>query len=184
MSVETKKNRPLLASRRDCAIVNLRGNPADSVFAEGVQSALNLSLPAPGSFNRDGPRRLVWVGPDDWFFIDVPGSEGQASAELQAISDKAHCAATDVSGGYSLITLSGPQAKEMLSAGCPLDLRAGRFDPGSAAGTVYFKAAIRLWMLDAEPRYELLVRRSFEDYFWQLLERSCQECGLQRQDLV
>lgn len=184
MSVETKAPQPLLASRRECAIVNLRGSPDDAAFADAVQTALNLSLPGPCRFGRDGPRRLVWVGRDDWFFIGVPGSEAQVVAELHAAAQTTHCAATDVSGGYSLVTLSGPQAKEILSAGCPLDLRTGSFDPGSAAGSVYFKAAIRLWMLDDEPRYELLVRRSFEAYFWLLLERSCQECGLLRQDLV
>jgi sarcosine oxidase subunit gamma len=175
---------PLVASRRECGLVNLRGNAQDDVYATGVQSVLGLPLPGAGSFCQQGPQRLVWVGPDDWFSVGLPGTEDELLSGLSDLSSRTHSAVTDVSGGYVLVTLSGPSARDILSAGCPLDLRGEKFQPGMAAGTVFFKAAIRLWMIDPEPRYELLVRRSFEPYFWALLERSCQECGLQRQDMV
>jgi sarcosine oxidase subunit gamma len=175
---------PLVASRRECGLINLRGNVDDSAFSDGVQSVLGLALPGAGTFSQQGAQRLIWVGPDDWFSVSLPGTEKELLPGLSRLAAQTHCAATDVSGGYTLVTLSGPSARDILSAGCPLDLRADRFQPGAAAGSVFFKAAIRLWMTDNEPRYELLVRRSFEAYFWALLERSCQECGLQRQDMV
>ncbi len=174
---------PLVASERDCAIVNLRGAPEDTVFSAGVSSALGLGLPDVNQFAHGGPNRLIWVGPDDWFSVGMRGTEAPTVSALRSALRDDH-AVTDVTGGYCLMTLSGPQARDILASGCPLDLHPTVFKPGMAAGTHFYKAAITIWMIDEEPRYEILVRRSFVRYFWQLLQASCVECGLQRQDLV
>jgi sarcosine oxidase subunit gamma len=174
---------PLIASQRDCAIVNLRGAPDDAAFANGVNATLGLSLPAVNEFSQAGPNRLVWVGPDDWFSIGMTDTEAPTCSALRAALNEQH-AVTDVTGGYCLITLSGPQARDILASGCPLDLHPTVFQPGMAASSHFYKAAIRLWMVDEEPRFELLVRRSFVRYFWQLLDAACAECGVERQDLA
>ena len=177
-------NSPLIASQRECAIINLRGDLQHEKFVQEVSAAIGVNLPAAGAIATDGPKRVVWVGPDDCFVIALPGSEAQIVADLSALKANHHCAVTDVSGGYRLITLSGPQARDILASGCPLDLHPDVFHPGMAAGSVFYQSTITLWMTDAEPRYELLVRRSFADYFWQILAAACRECGLQRQDTV
>jgi sarcosine oxidase subunit gamma len=74
--------------------------------------------------------------------------------------------------------LSGAPVREVLAQGCPLDLHPRVFGPGASAGSHYFKASIWLWQTDETPIYEVLVRRSFMGYFWLMLERSTQECGL------
>ena len=172
---------PLIASQRDCAVVNLRGAPDDTTFASGVNATLGLSLPAANEFAHAGPNRLVWVGPDDWFSIGMTDTEAPTCSSLRAALRDEH-AVTDVTGGYCLITLSGPQARDILASGCPLDLHPDVFKPGMAASSHFYKTAIRLWMIDEAPNFELLVRRSFVRYFWQILEAACLECGLQRQD--
>lgn len=179
-----KMAEPLIASQRDCAIINLRGAPTCADFANGIQAALGMSLPTAGCFNSNGPNRLIWVGPDDWFFIGLPGSERVTLSVLDKLKADCHCAVTDVTGGYELVTLSGPQAADMLASGCPLDFHFNVFTPGRVAGSHFYQTAITVWMTDSEPRFELLVRRSFSGYFWQVLTAATQECGLQRQDMV
>lgn len=180
MATNALSDRALLAGwRLGLAIVNLRGNAEDPAFRAAVSRALKLALPVqPCSSVADSVHRLVWVGPDDWFVV---GPKGQASAieeKLRAELAGMHHAVTDVSGGYTVLHLSGSPVREVLAQGCPLDLHPRVFRPGSSAGSLFFKASIWLWQTDDAPTYELLVRSSFMGYFWLMLERSTQECGL------
>lgn len=172
--------RALLAGwRTGLSIVNLRGDAEDPAFRAAVSQTLNLELPVqPCSSVADAVHRLVWVGPDDWFVI---GPKGQASAiesRLRTALAGVHHALTDVSGGYSVLHLSGTPVREVLAQGCPLDLHPRAFGPGSSAGSLFFKTSIWLWQTDEAPTYEVLVRSSFMGYFWLMLERSTQECGM------
>ena len=171
---------PLVAHQHHCAVVNLRGAADDAVFANGINTTLGLSLPGVNEFAHAGPNRLVWAGPDDWFSIGMTDTQAPTCRALRSVLNDEH-AVTDVTGGYCLITVSGPQARDILASGCPLDLHPTVFKPGMAASSHFYKTAIRLWMVDKEPRYEMLVRRSFVGYFWQLLDAACLECGLERQ---
>jgi sarcosine oxidase, subunit gamma len=165
--------------REELSIVNLRGNAADPVFTRTVSNALDLELPVrPCSSVADSVHRVVWAGPDDWF---VMGPRGQASAIGQRLGGalgSMHHAVTDVSSGYTVLSLSGPPVRDVLAQGCPLDLHPRVFRPGDSAGSVFFKASVWLWQVDDAPTYEMLVRSSFMGYAWLMLERCTQECGL------
>jgi len=165
--------------RTGLAIVNLRGNSDDPAFRAAVSRALQLELPVqPCSSVADAVHRLVWVGPDDWFVIGPKGHAAAIEAQLRTELAGLHHAVIDVSGGYTVLHLSGTPVREVLAQGCPLDLHPRVFGPGSSAGSLFFKTAIWLWQTDAAPIYEVLVRSSFRGYFWLMLERSTQECGL------
>ena len=77
-----------------------------------------------------------------------------------------------------MLHLSGRPVREVLAQGCPLDLHPRVFHPGSAAGSVFFKASVWLWQTETTPVYEVLVRNSFQRYVWLMLERCTPECGL------
>ena len=165
--------------RTGLAIVNLRGNAEDPAFRAAVSRALKLELPIqPCSSVADAVHRLVWVGPDDWFVIGPKGQASAIEAQLRTALAGMHHAVTDVSGGYTVLHLSGTPVREVLAQGCPLDLHPRVFGPGASAGSLFFKASIWLWQTDEAPIYEVLVRSSFRGYFWLMLERSTQECGL------
>jgi sarcosine oxidase subunit gamma len=161
------------------AIVNLRGDTDDPSFRAGVSRALGLTLPTQACTSvATSVYRLVWVGPDDWFLV---GPKGQARALEGALRKElagTHHAATDVSGGYTVLQLSGRPVREVMAQGCPLDLHPRTFQPGSSAGSLFFKASIWLWQVDEAPVFEMLVRSSFMGYVWLMLERSTRECGL------
>lgn len=172
--------RALLAGwRTGLAIVNLRGDAADPAFVAGVARALQLVLPVePCTSVADNTHRIVWVGPDDWFVVGPKGQVGAIEERLRTELAGTHHAVTDVSGGYTVLHLSGRPAREVLAQGCPLDLHPSVFKTGSSAGSNFFKTSVWLWQTDAAPVYEVLVRSSFTGYFWLMLERCTQECGL------
>ncbi len=165
--------------RTGMAIVNLRGDAEDPAFREAVFRALDLTLPVqPCSSVASAELRLVWVGPDDWFVIGPRGEAALIEAKLREALVGQHHAVTDVSGGYTVLHLSGAPARDVLAQGCPLDLHPRVFGPGSSAGSLFFKASVWLWQTDEAPVYEVLVRSSFRGYVWLMLERATQECGL------
>ena len=170
----------LLAGWREgMAIVNLRGSVDDPAFCAAVTHAMGLVLPVqPCSSVSNAIHRVVWVGPDDWFVIGPKGQADAIGAQLRTALAGLHHAVTDVSSGYTVLHLSGAPVRDVLAQGCPLDLHPRVFKPGASAGSHFFKASIWLWQIDEAPTYEVLVRRSFMGYFWLMLERSTQECGL------
>ncbi|MEC5158901.1 MULTISPECIES: sarcosine oxidase subunit gamma [unclassified Janthinobacterium] len=175
-------DRALLAGwHTGLAIVNLRGNADDPAFRAAVAQALNLELPVqPCTSVADAVFRLVWAGPDEWFVVGPKGRAAAIEARLRTALAGIHHAVTDVSGGYTVLHLSGPPVREVLAQGCPLDLHPRVFQTGSSAGSLFFKTSVWLWQTDAAPTYEVLVRSSFTAYFWLMLERGTQECGLVR----
>lgn len=169
---------PLLVSQEHKAIFNLRGNPQDPAFVQAVQQALGLPLPvAACSSIANAHYRVVWVGPDDWFVISAGGEQGSLEQRLRTALSGQHYSVTDVSSGYFMVTLAGDQARDVLAQGCPLDLHPRVFQPGQSAGTVFFRVGIYLWQRDNVPTFEMLVRRSFIDHFWQLINHCTLDCG-------
>lgn len=165
--------------RHGQSVLNLRGNPDDTAFREGVSQALGLDLPTQACTTvANDTHRLVWVGPDDWFVIGPKGQAVAIEAALREALAGQHMAVTDVSSGYTVLHLSGTPVRDVLAQGCPLDLHPRVFGPGASAGSVFFKASVWLWQADDAPVYEVLVRSSFRGYVWLMLERCAQECGL------
>ena len=161
------------------AIVNLRGDARVTPFRKEIDGALGLPLPVrAGTTSGDDTLRVVWVGPDDWFVIGPGGQAGALVQQLRMAAAGFRGAVTDVSGGYTVLCLSGVSARDVLAQGCPLDLHPRVFPVGATAGSHFFKATVWLWKVDNEPTYEVLVRRSFMNYVWLMVERTTLECGL------
>lgn len=177
---------PLVAQwRSGLSILNLRGDPHDTAFTQGVSEALGLALPTQACTTvANDQLRLVWAGPDDWFIIGAPGQAATIEARLRQALTGLHIAVTDVSGGYTVLHLSGEPVREVLAQGCPLDLHPSVFGTGSAAGSLFFKAAVWLWQTEDTPVFEVLVRSSFQRYVWLMLEHCTPECGLVTRDLA
>lgn len=87
-------------------------------------------------------------------------------------------AITDVSGGQTVVAIHGDQVPSLLAKGCPLDLQPRAFDIGHCAQSHLAKAPILIRRLDHRSHFEIIVRRSFADYFWLRLEDAAAEFGL------
>jgi sarcosine oxidase subunit gamma len=166
---------------RQQAIVNFRGDPSDASLAQALSGAVGsggLPWPTrPAECPTDGPHRVVWAGPDDWFVIAPAGSQEALMQALRAAAGSRHHAVTDVSSGYVVRMLAGAAARDVLAQGCPLDLHPRSFPVGQSAGTVFFKASVWMW-LTGDEAFELLVRSSFVGYVEEMLRRCTLECGI------
>lgn len=150
-------------------IINLRGNPDDATFVRKASEAVGAPLPVtPNTVGTGKTHVACWVGPDEWLVRSaqsVPDAEtgGLARKVDQALAGQ-FFAVTDQSSAYSVMQLSGPQARAVLSKGCPLDLSPEVMGAGKCAQSHYFGASVLLRPLDDTGHaWEIIVRRSFAD---------------------
>lgn len=167
---EGASTRFALRERAFLDLVNVRGEPSDAAFVEAVAAVAGLRLPAePNTVARGERYDALWLGPDEWLLRSVePAPAGGLHARLSSALAGADAAAVDVGSGYTVLEISGAQAREALARGCPLDLHPRVFKTGQCAQSHFFKTAIVLAPTGDE-RTDLVVRRSFADYFCRIL---------------
>ena len=145
--------------------LNLRGDPGDGSFTSAAAGVLGFGLPTePNTAVGEGGLLALWLGPDEWLVVTPPDAQTSLAQSLATALDGIHSSVADVTGGQTVITLSGPRAREVLAKGCPLDLHPAVFRPGDCAQTLLAKANVTIRCVDDSPCYELIVRRSFADY--------------------
>jgi sarcosine oxidase subunit gamma len=106
----------------------------------------------PNTWTEISGRTVLWQGPDEWLVLEGREEDYPASG-----------AAVDVSANRICFELAGPDAEEVLSAGCSLDLDASVFPSGRCAQTLLARAQVVLVRLESE-RWLILVRPSFAPY--------------------
>jgi sarcosine oxidase subunit gamma len=146
------------------AMIDLRLDPAGPAGAD-VASYLGVDLPTtPSTWVETDAVRVIWLGPDEWLVI----SPLRTPQELEAgLRDAVHGrgAVVDVSGQRTTLRLTGEHARDVLSAGCAIDLHPRFFRRGAAAQTLLGLAGVVLLALDdTGTSYHILVRSSFAEY--------------------
>jgi sarcosine oxidase subunit gamma len=159
--------------------INLRGDPHDPRFVAAVRDVVGVAPPmTPNTVTEAEGNTVYWLGPDEWLIVTPGDRRAAVESELgDALKDL--CAAvTDVSGGQTVVVVHGEHVRQLLAKGCPLDLHPRAFDIGRCAQTHLAKVPILIRHLDRRSHFEIVVRRSFADYFWRWLEDAAAEYGL------
>ncbi len=128
--------------------------------AKGLKS-LGLAMPAPNSFVEKDGVRLVWTGRDQAFLVGVmpPDLDGAAI--------------TDQSDGWTVLSLAGGAAVDVLARLVPLDLRPAAFPVGQVRRSQvnHMNAVI---LRTAEAAFEIMVFRSMARTAWHEMESTLQ----------
>ena len=158
--------------------LNLRGNPGDAGFKKAAADVLGLDLPMePNTVGGEDEMLALWLGPDEWLVVTPADAQTSLLDSLETALQGVHAAVTDVTGGQTVTTLSGPSARDILAKGCPLDLHPSVFKPGQCAQTIVGKANVTIRCVDDSPSFELIIRRSFAEYMALWLYDSALEYG-------
>jgi len=159
--------------------INLRGDAGDPRFIASVASVIGTVVPiSPNTVSRGHDQVVYWLGPDEWLIVTTDEREAAIARDLRDALANCFAAVTEVSGGQTVISLSGDAVRDMLAKGCPLDLHARVFGIDRCAQSHLAKAPILIRQIDAAPSFEIVVRRSFADYLWLWLEDAAAEYGL------
>lgn len=160
----------LLRERPFLDLVNVRGELSDPAFVAAFERVVGCRPPAtPNTVVRSAEYDVLWLGPDEWLVrSNGPVQAGVLEARLAEAVQGSYAAAVDVGSGYTVVEISGQYARDVLARGCPLDLHPRQFKPGQCAQSHYFKASIVLIPIGSDV-YEIVVRRSFADYFVRIM---------------
>jgi sarcosine oxidase subunit gamma len=121
--------------------------------------------------------RVLGLGPDAWLLILEPDSVAATAARLREALAGTHHALVEVSDRLTGVAVDGARSREVLNAGCPLDLHPGTFPPGRVVRTLLGKATVIVDRPAEDDRFELLVDGTFAPYAWQFLENAAREHG-------
>lgn len=155
----------------------LRGNADDRAFTEGVERVLSLALPtAPCTFVADAATAAYWLGPGEWLLLIDSHTQTAALESRLREAVRTHFSAVDVSGGQTLINLSGPAVAAVMKKSCVYDFSAANFPAGRCVQTVFAKAGA-LVAKTADGSLDVIIRRSFADYLAEWLLDAGQEYG-------
>ncbi|MEU4603859.1 sarcosine oxidase subunit gamma family protein [Kribbella sp. NPDC023972] len=164
-----------LTERPYLTMVGLRVDPS-SPAAAAVEGVLGTNLPRScGQVTANAGHHLLWLGPDEWLIVSELEPGALLEALLDAVGD-AHAAVVDLSANRTVLELSGPAARSVLSKGCPLDLHPRAFEAGRAVSTTLARMPLLLWQIGPDT-YRLLPRSSFAQYVAAWLLDAMQEFG-------
>lgn len=93
-----------------------------------------LSLAAPLESFGGAPASL-WLAPGTWLLVDDRAGAEEIVARCNEALQGQLFHAIDVSAAYSIVRLWGQSVRELLAAGCGIDVRPGKFAPGMCCRT-------------------------------------------------
>jgi sarcosine oxidase subunit gamma len=162
---ETRANQPVIREIPFQGFLNLRGKPDNADFLAAVNNVLGCSLPLEANrVVESGDYKVYWLGPDEWLVITPTDQQGKVQSDLLSALEGVFSSVVDNSSGFTLLTLTGDNAANLIARDCPLDLHPRVFRPGHCAQTRLAKAGMTISPLLDGTGYELIIRRSFADY--------------------
>lgn len=147
----------------------LRGDAG--ALNQALREVLDISLPhKPLTLINDETREMSvqWISPDEWLLIVAGGKEFDTENRLRAALGDQHFSITNVSGGQTLLQLSGSGVVNVLMKSVVCDVHPAHFPPGKGVTTVFAKTIINL-RRPTEEIWQLVIRRSFADYIYRWL---------------
>jgi sarcosine oxidase, subunit gamma len=154
----------LIHERPFLSQVNFRADPNDAITLERIVSSLGFALPlAPNTVTSRGERRALWLGPDEWLIVAPVDQEKALAQALRAGLEGAFGSIVDVSANRTVLEIGGPNARDLLAHGVPVDLDSHSFGPGRCAQTLLAKAQV---IIERRPElaFQVYVRSSFASY--------------------
>ncbi len=158
-----------------CGKLILRGGDAMRGLAA---ERLGADLPGTMRSIAVGERALLWLGPDEWLVLTAPHEAEQIAADLRQALSGIHHAVVVVSDRMTGIGIEGARARDVLNAGCALDLHPSVFPQGAVTRTLLAKAPVVLRRPSEPEAFELWVNGSFAPYAWLFLENAAREFGV------
>ena len=117
--------------------------------------------------------RILWTAPSTWLVIS---RKENIVEKIKEKFNSDNFAITDISHSRAIIQIKGPQAKDILKKGCPLNFN--EFENNNCAGTVFHGINIVVDFVGSNPdTFNLLTLRSFGESFYHHITDAALEFG-------
>lgn len=108
------------------------------------------------------------LGPDEWLVLAPPPNKEMLLEALRSGHASSVGCAVDVSDRHFGLILAGSRCDDVLASACPLDFGLAAFPAGMCTRTLFGKAEVILWRIDART-FRLEAGRSYAPYVTGLL---------------
>jgi sarcosine oxidase, subunit gamma len=151
------------------SMIDVRLDSAGSAAAD-LGSYLGVHLPTtPSTWVETDRVQVIWLGPDEWLVTSSFHTAQELEVGLRE-AVRGRGAVVDVSGQRTTLWLTGENARDVLAAGCAIDLHPRVFRSGAAAQTLLGLTSVMLLALDdTGTSYYIHVRSSFAQYLAKFL---------------
>ena len=165
---ESKKFNSLFMEEKTPILkLNLRGKINNKDFTSNVGKILGVILPVEvGSLVSKGYFSIITTGPNEWIIISNSKENNDYQLEnvlFEAISKNNLGAVTNISDQFTIFSLVGSNALEVLSKSSPFNF--DTLPNNFSAQTLLNNIDITIVKKDNE-NIDLLVRRSFSNHLW------------------
>jgi len=133
--------------------------------AKAIKSVTKLAIPTTLQSTSNDDYSLIWIAPDEFLLLVPELTEADVETKLRKKMD-GHFAIVNVTGGQTLLELSGERAETILKKSTVYDVHESNFPAGKAVTTKFAKSQVIVMRTGADS-FQLIVRRSFSDYIWQ-----------------
>ena len=154
--------------------INLRGNPNDKNFMSSASKVLNTILPIrPNTYITIDSLKIIWLGPNEWLFIDEKGDDKQdLFSKLENSFGSQDANVTDVSENRTIIRIMGTKLFILLAKFLAFDLNTNLANSSSVAQTLFIKVPVLLMRHhkhNREPKIDIFTNRSHANYVYKML---------------
>lgn len=164
----------------DYAFIILRGRNDDFISKCRKHSiviprkALRLEANQEDRAHKDKAALTLWISPDEFLHLTPLAEKDELVILLEQELSHSFSAVVDNSGGYVWLKLTGNQTQSILAKVCAYDLTAQNFPQGKVVSSLLGKAPCIFFNRPGEG-ISLLIRCSYADYVWRLLEDAGKE---------
>ena len=125
---------------------------------------------APNTLTRADDRELCHIGRNRWLLRAPLSDEEALLAALRPADAPPEISVVRVSDTLTFFRIEGPDAAEVLSIGCPLDVHADVFGESAVSHTEFF--GLKALVLRSDQGFDCAVEQSFGDMIADYLARA------------
>jgi sarcosine oxidase subunit gamma len=132
------------------------------------------ALPAEVGMTLLGEVSFLCVTPAEWLIVSSALDARQMQDELEADLANQNLVLADLSEALVSFEVTGPHACDLLAQSCSVDFHPSRFRAGQCARTRLAQIPVVVAAIDATPKFELTVARSYAAYLQAYLQDAVQ----------
>lgn len=153
----------------------LRGNPAEPLFVEAIESMLGLPLPTRPNSSTGNDPSLLWLSPTGSLVLGLKHDFGRMAGLLRDRLGGRSGDAIDVSDEYEHIRIGGSASADLMAAVCLIDVSLAAFSGASVARTLVAGVPAIVHRREGGSELELYVDRSYVHHLMSALRAQSAE---------
>lgn len=154
-------------------MITLRGDLASKPVKAAITAATGAKLPGQRGVAQGKTGTVLWMSPDELLLLCPYAGIEATLDKVTAALGSAHALAVDVSDARTMLSVSGPAAREVLAKLCPVDFAPDAFGPGTVRRTRMAQVPAAIWM-EEDGGFRVICFRSVARYVFDLLSVAAQ----------